>query len=66
MVHKASVAWKLALAFLLAAAVVFAAPAMGAHAWAADHNPIAGLKEAKVAVADSTPSCSARGRAAPH
>src|SRR5690348_11547844 len=49
MMHKASVAWKLALAFLLAAAVVFAAPAMGAHAWAADDNSIAGLKDAKVA-----------------
>ena len=49
MVHKASVAWKVALAFLLAAAVVFAAPVMGAHAWAAEDNPIAGLKEAKVA-----------------
>ena len=49
MVHKASVAWKVALAFLLAAAVVFASPVLGAHAWAADDNPVAGLKEAKVA-----------------
>ena len=36
MVHKASIAWKVALAFLLGAAVVFAAPVMGAQAWAAD------------------------------
>ena len=49
MVHKASIAWKVALALLLGAAVVFAAPVMGAHAWAADDNPMAGLKEAKVA-----------------
>jgi hypothetical protein len=28
---------------------VFAAPFMGAQAWAADENPIAGMKEAKVA-----------------
>ena len=46
---KTGIAWKVALAFLLGAAVVFAAPVMGAHAWAADDNPIAGLKEAKVA-----------------
>jgi len=47
--HKTGIAWKVALAFLLGAAVVFAAPVMGAHAWAADDNPVAGLKEAKVA-----------------
>ena len=49
MVHKTSIAWKVALAFLLGAAVVFAAPVMGAQAWAAGENPIAGMKEAKVA-----------------
>src|SRR4051794_9705863 len=49
MVHKTSIAWKVALAFLLGAAVVFASPVMGAHAWAVDDNPIAGLKEARVA-----------------
>jgi intracellular sulfur oxidation DsrE/DsrF family protein len=49
MVHKTSIAWKVALAFLLGAAVVFASPVMGAHAWAADDNPVAGMKEAKVA-----------------
>lgn len=49
MVDKTSIAWKIALAVLLGAAVVFAAPVMGAHAWAADDNPVAGLKEAKVA-----------------
>src|SRR5256712_11746103 len=49
MVHKTSIAWKIALAFRLGAAVVFASPVMGAHAWAADDNPVAGLKEAKVA-----------------
>ena len=49
MVHKASIAWKVALAFLLGAAVVFASPVIGAQAWAADESPIAGMKEAKVA-----------------
>lgn len=49
MVHKTSIAWKVALAFLFGAAVVFAAPMIGAHAWAADESPIAGMKEAKVA-----------------
>jgi intracellular sulfur oxidation DsrE/DsrF family protein len=49
MVHKTSIAWKIALAFLLGAAVVFASPVLGAHAWAADDSPVAGLKEAKVA-----------------
>ena len=49
MVHKASIAWKVALAFLFGAAVVFASPVMGAHAWAADESAIAGMKEAKVA-----------------
>ena len=48
MVHKTSIAWKIALAFLLGAAVVFASPVMGAQAWAQD-NPVAGLKEARVA-----------------
>lgn len=47
MMNKTSIAWKIALAVLLGAAVVFAAPVMGAHA--ADDNPVAGLKEAKVA-----------------
>ena len=49
MVHKTSIAWKVALAFLLGAAVVFAAPVNGAPAWAADESPIAGMTEAKVA-----------------
>jgi intracellular sulfur oxidation DsrE/DsrF family protein len=49
MVSKTSIAWKIALAVLLGAAVVFAAPVMGAQAWAADDDPLAGLKEAKVA-----------------
>ena len=49
MVHKTSIAWKVALAFLLGAAVVFAAPVNGAPAWAADESPIAGMKETKVA-----------------
>jgi hypothetical protein len=46
MVHKTSIAWKVALAFLLGAAVVFAAPVMGAHAGAANDSPIAGMKPA--------------------
>ena len=41
MVHKASIAWKVALAFLLGAAVVFASPVMGAQAWAADEAKVA-------------------------
>ena len=49
MVGKTGIAWKIALGFLLGAVVVFAGPVMGAHAWAADDNPVAGLKEAKVA-----------------
>jgi hypothetical protein len=39
MVQRTSIAWKIALAFLLGAAVVFASPVMGAHAWAADPTP---------------------------
>jgi intracellular sulfur oxidation DsrE/DsrF family protein len=49
MTHKASNAWKIAVAFLLGAAVVFVSPVLGAQAWAADDNPVAGLKEARVA-----------------
>jgi len=48
MTKPASIAWKVALALLLGAAVVFAAPVMGAHA-DADDNPPAGLKDARVA-----------------
>ena len=48
MTKQASIAWKVALALLLGAAVVFAAPVMGAHA-DADDNPLAGLKDARVA-----------------
>lgn len=44
--HKTSIAWKVARTLLLGAAVVLAAPVMGAHAWAADDNPMANLKEA--------------------
>jgi intracellular sulfur oxidation DsrE/DsrF family protein len=49
MAKQASLAWKVALALLLGAAVVFASPVLGAHAYAADDNPVAGLKDAKVA-----------------
>lgn len=49
MVNKASIAWKVALALLLGAAVVLASPVLGAHAIAADDSPMAGMKEAKVA-----------------
>src|SRR5207244_10385361 len=48
MTKPASIAWKVALALLLGAAVVFAAPVMGAHA-DADDNPLAGLTDARVA-----------------
>ena len=47
--RKASIAWKIALAILFGAAVVFAAPVMGAIADAADDNPVAGLKDARIA-----------------
>lgn len=49
MVHKTCIVWRAVLTFLLGAAAVFAAPVIGAHAWAADDNPVTGLKEAKVA-----------------
>jgi len=48
MTKQASIAWKVALALLLGAAVVFAAPVMDAHA-DADDNPMAGLEDARVA-----------------
>jgi intracellular sulfur oxidation DsrE/DsrF family protein len=44
-----SIAWKVALAILLGAAVVLAAPVMGAVAHAADDNPVAGLKDVRIA-----------------
>jgi len=49
MLRKANIAWKITLALILGAAVVFASPVLGAHAWAADDSPVAGMKEAKVA-----------------
>ncbi len=49
MTKHGSIVWKVALAILLGATVVLAAPAMGARAHAADDNPVAGLKDAKVA-----------------
>jgi intracellular sulfur oxidation DsrE/DsrF family protein len=49
MTKRLSIAWKVALALLLGAAVVLAAPVMGAHAYAADESPVAGLKDAKIA-----------------
>ena len=49
MTHETSIAGKVALAFLLGVAMVVTAPVTGAHAQAADDNPVAGLKEAKVA-----------------
>jgi hypothetical protein len=35
MTHRTSNAWKIAVAFLLGAAVVFVSPVLGAQAWAA-------------------------------
>jgi intracellular sulfur oxidation DsrE/DsrF family protein len=43
------VAWKLALAILLGAALVWAAPALGDRAQAADDSPVAGLKDVRIA-----------------
>jgi intracellular sulfur oxidation DsrE/DsrF family protein len=48
MMHKTGIAPKVALGFLLGAVMVCAAPVMSAPAWAADDNPVAGLKEAKI------------------
>ena len=47
MARKTGTTWKDTLGFLLGA-MVLAAPVMSALAWAADDNPVAGLKEAKV------------------
>jgi intracellular sulfur oxidation DsrE/DsrF family protein len=49
MVHTKGIAWKVKFLLILGAVAVWAAPVMGAGAWAADDNPMAGLKEAKVA-----------------
>jgi intracellular sulfur oxidation DsrE/DsrF family protein len=49
MAKHGSIASKVALALLLGASVVLAAPAVGARADAADVDPVAGLKDAKVA-----------------
>ena len=46
MTHKTSNAWKIAVAFLLGAAVVFVAPVLGAQAWAAGDSPVASLRQA--------------------
>jgi hypothetical protein len=43
------VAWKMALAIVLGAALVWAAPAFDCRAEAADDSPVAGLKAARVA-----------------
>ena len=43
------VAWKMALAILLGAAVACAAPALGGRSEAAADGPVAGLKDARVA-----------------
>jgi hypothetical protein len=43
------VAWKMALPIVLGAALVWAAPAFGGRAEAADDSPVAGLKAARVA-----------------
>ena len=47
MAKHGSIVWKVALAILLGASVVLAAPAMGARADAADVSPVAGLEDAK-------------------
>ena len=41
--------WKTCLLLLLGATVVCAASSVGSRAWAADDNPIAGLKDARIA-----------------
>ena len=43
------VAWKMALAIVLGAALVWVAPALGGRAEAADDSPVAGLKDARIA-----------------
>src|SRR5215510_11019651 len=49
MANHGGFVWKVALAILLGASVVLSAPALGARVDAADANPVAGLKDAKVA-----------------
>lgn len=49
MTHRTGVAWKVALTLLLGTVLGLTAPLPGPRAWAADENPGAGLKEAKVA-----------------
>jgi hypothetical protein len=46
---KVTMMRKLVLVFALSAVVVMTAPVLGARIHAADDNPIAGLKDAKVA-----------------
>jgi intracellular sulfur oxidation DsrE/DsrF family protein len=48
MMHTTGIARNVAV-FLLGVAIAFASPGMIDLAWAADDNPVAGLKEAKVA-----------------
>ena len=49
MTHRTGVAWKVALTLLLGTVLGLTAQLPGPRAWAADDNPVAGLKEAKVA-----------------
>ena len=48
MIRKTRIAWKL-VTFVLAIAIALGSSAQRAQAWAADDNPVAGLKEAKIA-----------------
>jgi intracellular sulfur oxidation DsrE/DsrF family protein len=48
MIRKTRIAWKL-VTLVLAIAIAFGSSARSAPAWAADDNPVAGLKEAKIA-----------------
>jgi intracellular sulfur oxidation DsrE/DsrF family protein len=48
MIRKTRIAWKL-VTLVLAIAIALGSSARSAPAWAADDNPVAGLKEAKIA-----------------
>src|SRR3989442_13270830 len=60
MAKHGGLAWRVALAILLGASVLLSAPALGARVDAADANPVAGLKDAKVAF-DITAGDAGRG-----
>ena len=49
MLHSPKITWKIALALLLGAVTVCVPLVIGTSAWAVDDNPVAGLKDARIA-----------------